>query len=282
MARKILQSITYDSLESLADAAYKHSATDSGAFVYSGRSWVSSWCGTASPASARKLAVEGWHGPEVEALSIVDSAIEAVEAEHEMDGFTHYHDVSGCEVDVARYLSGEPECMIEYEPIPTPRVGRVITLCASVSMSASVSKETIKQRGFGVSALAFALTRLGFAVELWADWTSGSARGGDVGQMRVLVKGLNDELDYAKILFAYAHPAMLRGLVHAAAHDFNAETRRTIGIGSFYGYPSSPEQDLPEGTIYLPEIKSSFDVPTAPELLTRYLKELGIIHTEEG
>lgn len=277
MARKILQTLTYDSLEEMADSAYRHSKDDSGAFVYSGSSWQRSWCGTASPQSARKLAIEGWHEPEVEALNIVDSAIEAVEAEHEMDGFSHYHDVSGCEVDVARYLSGEPESMIEYEPIPTPRVGRVITLCASVSMSASISNDVIKRRGFGISALAFALTRLGFAVELWADWTSGSYSGDKVGQMRVLVKGLNDELDYAKILFAYAHPTMLRGLVHAAAHDFNASTRSAIGIGQYYGVPSHPEQDLPEGTIYLPELKSSHNVPTAPEMLLQHLRELGIV-----
>lgn len=263
--------LVFESLEDLAAVAVKH--VDSGGYA-----WQGSWNGARNVRAAQTLAVKGWQGVEVQALDIVDSAIEAVEAETDVDGFRAEFDVSGCEVDIARYLEGEPECMVEYHIVPTPRVGRVITLCASVAVSSAVSAETIKQRGYGIAALAFALMRLGFAVELWADLTSESGCG-TRAQIRTLVKGLNDELDPAKVMFAYAHPAMLRGLNIPAIHEFRGDTVLALGTG--YGSPAAPIQDLPEGTIYLPEIRSATDVPTAHDLLLGYMRLLGIVSDAE-
>lgn len=286
MTRKVLDAVTFNSLEELADAAYKHSSepyvrsrrvAGTSGYAYAGDAWNPTWCEADSPEHARRLAIHGWQDQEVDALRIAESAVETVQAEHEVEGFRAYHDVSGCEVDVARYLEGEPECMVEYETIMVPRVGRVITLCSSVSMSASISGDTIIKRGNGVCALAFALTSLGFAVELWADWTSRGTGTHDVGHIRTLVKGCNDELDPAKIMFAYAHPCMLRGLTHPAAHELNQDCRAAIGIGDYYGIPAAPVQDLPEGTIYLPQITSARDVPNADALLLQYLRELGLV-----
>src|SRR5205807_109814 len=117
------------------------------------------WHGVSSQKEARKLASEGWLSEAETALLIATEAVEFVEREHEMTSFHPLWDVTGCEVDVARYLANEPENMIDYEIVPTTRSGRVIVLCASVSYSCGVSVDNIKRRGHGIAALAFALSK---------------------------------------------------------------------------------------------------------------------------
>lgn len=276
--RKPDQSIVFDSLEDFASCAQRHSGEFEAA-----HGWDPYFCGAESIEAALSLARNGWQEAEVEALNIVDSAIDAIDAETDVVAFRPLFAMSGAEVDMGRYLSGEPECMVDYELITAPSAGRVITLCASVCVSAAVSNETIKKRGYGIAALAFALMRLGFAVELWADITiSGSGFGGKaLGQMRILVKGLNDELDPSKVMFGYAHPAMLRGLGLPVGHEFEPKLAQRLGIGRGYGRPAPCIEDLPEGTIYLPEICSNRDVPDAYNMLMRYMRELGIVPAAE-
>lgn len=277
--RKIQHTLTYDSLEDFAATAKRHHDAGTGH-----DDLYKSFNGVDTFEEAYALSQFGWQDAEVEALRLVDSAIETVEADHEMDGFRASWEMSGGEVDVGAYLSGEPECMINYHLVQTPKSGRVITLCASMVVSSAISTSVIKRRGYGIAALAFALGRMGFAVELWADWTCTSTsyyqKMPGVIVQRVLVKGLNDELDPAKIMFAYAHPAMLRAIGFNAAHEFPENIRTGFGIPGGYGIPDSPIEDLPEGTIYLPEVCSSHDVPDAADLLLTHMRALGIIPGE--
>lgn len=261
---------TYDSLAALAAAGERHRFELHDA--WGGFRGVDSW------AEAKDLAIHGWQGVEAEAMAIAESAVETVEADHEQLGFAAVWDTTGCEVDVGRYLIGEPECMIDYQAVPATRVGRVITLCASVSISSVVSEESLKRRGFGIAALAFALGRLGFAIEMWADVSVAPMLGdGATARIRVLVKGANDELDPSKIMTAFAHPAMLRTLVFAAEHEFPEQVQKEVGVGRYYGSPRDPVEDMPEGTIYLPCVCTDRDIPDPEVMLRRQLKALGII-----
>lgn len=262
---------TYLSLAALADTAGKH-VEEAFSSEYD---WTREYRGVSSWKQAYGLAVNGWHGVESEVLEIVDSAIESVESQQEMDSFTPVWDTAGSEVDVARYLAGEPENMIDYHITPATRVGRVVTLCASVSVSGAVSNDAIKKRGYGIAALAFALSKLGFAVELWADLSAKS--GSTTGRIRVLVKGANDELDPAKIMFAYAHPALLRTLCFSAMHAFPSGVRKALDVGGSYGTPENPKEDLPDGTIYLPSVLRDRNIPNAEEMLREQLTALGVI-----
>ena len=123
-----------------------------------------------------------------------------------------------------------------------------------------------------MEALALALSRLGHACELWADISSRHPDG-RVLHMRILVKGVNDEIDPARIMFAFAHPAMLRRLGFAVKRQCKFGGRFDPNICS----PEPPARDLPDGTIYLPEICSGHDVPDADEFLRKYLGELGLL-----
>lgn len=281
MAKEADYEVTYDSIADLAKVAKRHVTNGDYANSRNGDfdEFMHDWADVRSWRDAESMAVNGWASESDAALSIAESAVEAVSKDHDMPTFSSTWDVAGCEVDVDRYLAGVPENMIDYEPVPTPRNGRVIVLCASTAFSSAVSSEAIKRRGYTVAALAFALARIGFAIELWADASSTGIPGnkGRAARMRVLVKGANDELDVARIMFAYSHPAMFRALCMPAFHDYPEDVRDLIGVGGFYGYPANPKQDMPEGTIYLPSVLSDRDVPNADAELTRYLTDLGIV-----
>ncbi|AIG74394.1 Hypothetical protein AJAP_07405 [Amycolatopsis japonica] len=237
------------------------------------------WHGVDTHAEARKLAAEGWIAEAELAMEVASEAVELVRRKHKLTGFRPVWEVSGCEIDVARYLAGEPENMIDYEIVPTSRSGRVIVLCASVAYSTAVSPETIKKRGHGIAALTFALSALGFATELWADMSFGDAKKGSklFGRIRVQVKGVNDSLDPALIMFGFSHPAMLRALGLPVMHEMPSRFHRPIDIGGHYGYPVDPDQNLPDGTIYLPCVMAPRDVPEVREILVGNLQQLGIL-----
>src|SRR5579872_461703 len=210
------EQVIYRSLAEYADGAVKRCRGHGR--VYSG----SDFAGYATWEQALNMARSGWHDELDTALELAESAVALAEREHMTDTFQPVWDVSGAEVDVARYLSGEPECMIDFPLSKTSKSGRVIALCASVIYSSTLSEESVKRRGRLIAALAMALSRLGHSTELWAD-VSTTYRSTD-SRIRVLVKGVDDEIDPAAIMFAYAHPAMLRILGFAVADGFRRYT----------------------------------------------------------
>jgi hypothetical protein len=235
------------------------------------------WYG-ASFADAMRMARDGWQEHAEDALRVAESAVEMAEKEHMMDTFDMTWAVAGDEVDIGRYLTGEPECMIAFPLSKTSKQGRVITLMASVITSAAIKPETVIRRGKLVCALALALSRLGHSTELWAIShlkanASGNPRDRD-NEILVRIKGADDALDPARILFAYAHPSMQRRLCFAAACNlpkgWNA-ARPTK-------WPSRQQDRTSwEGAIMLPELRSPKDVPDADVFLRKYLGELGLL-----
>jgi len=266
---------TYYSLDEFADAAERRVKMGPGIHRGIGPN-VDAWRG-GSMEDGYRMARTGWEDDLTETLEIVESAVEMAVREHEIEAFVPVYDVSGCEVDVARYLAGTPENMIDYPLQATSKVGRVITLCAGVSMSSSIKPATAIRRGQVIAAFAMALTRLGHSVEMWADHTA--SRNGKSETIRVLVKGTNDTLDPSRILFAYASPLMCRALCFSVMNGLPAEFREAIGISANggYGRPCPPVEDLPEGTIYLPELCSGYDVPDAHTQLAEMLREVGLL-----
>lgn len=223
-----------------------------------------------SASEAYTLAREGWSAELETSLAAAEDAIRKVETEHTLLTFVPTFDVSGCDVDVARYLSGEPECMVDYPLTPIVKAGRVITLCASISISAAVDTSSIIRRGQAITALALALSQLGYACEIYADLTGYSS--GKTSVIRTRIKSAHDVTDPERIMFALAHPAMLRVFGFAAIYkqpDPDAADAKQR--------PRNPIEDLPDGTIYLPCLKSSRDVPDADTQLLAWLRQLEIV-----
>lgn len=219
----------------------------------------------------------GWDASLDEAMEVSEKAIETVQKEHELTTFHAVWDVTGSDVDVARYLNGEPENMIDYPMTTVSTVGRVVTLVVGGFYSAGVSAESIKARGHVVTAFALALAKLGYQLECWYDLTGTGHSNGYTGSVRVLVKGANDILDASKIQFMFAHPGATRALGFLSAHRWPAAWRKRMGIGHFYFSPHKLRRTFPEGTIYLPEVSGWSDRPDAADELKSLLRQAGVI-----
>lgn len=241
-----------------------------------GREPYGDWVGNVgSAANMAALARDGDRTDLDRIIAVAGDAVRDVRRDVELPEYRTVHDVSGGAVDIAAFLAGEPENMIRRERTMRVKDHPVITLCASVAASGSQEPETLRKRGQTVVALAYALTTLGRSVELYVDHTSVAATDpGLVLSRRVRLKGPNDTLDIAKIMFAYAHPAMLRVLSFAAMWSAPQPWRRAMVASAC---PGRVIHDLPEGTLYLPGIRSARDIPTPDAFITDTLRTLGII-----
>lgn len=235
------------------------------------------WTGHATLADARRMAREGFADELPAMLRLVESAVTTVE--HDLERYVPRWEyaAAGDEPDVARYLSGEPECMVAYPLVPMPTSGRVIAVVASVAVSHAVSGAAMRRRGAVIAAFALALARLGTAVEVWADISQRMERRPVHRRMRVLVKPHDGAVDESVLAFALAHPAMLRQLAFACWRDFaDVDVLGGERVWS-HAYPADPARDMPDGTIYLPSVLSDRDVPDADVMLRDLLRQAGYL-----
>lgn len=265
---------TFYSLDELAEAATRRVELDSAASYITQRD--SSWCGGSWQDNLTHLR-EGWTEELDSAIEISESALTQVEKIAEMPAFLPVYDVAGCDVDIARYLAGEPENMIEYPATMISRAGKVVTICANNGVAGGIAAEKFIRRGHAIVALIMALQEMGHSTELWVECAHGGSSGLIVS-WRCMVKGANDVIDPARIMFAFANPGMVRTIGFAITHGAPSSHKRACGIGAAYGSVVELAKDLPEGTLYLP--KTTLDIANPEEFVLAYLRELGLI--EEG
>ena len=223
----------------------------------------------------------GWDEHLPRALGIAEGAVSAATEVRELEAFAPVFDVAGDMVDMGRYLGNDPECMVSNPMRQTVASGRVVTL---VSMADSNGGGDWLTRGILATALGLALDRLGYASEMWADNFGRST----VNQyQRILVKSTADEIDPARLMFAFGHKAMLRGLAFGTFDGY-----RTLGPDYekwFYSYGKPLHRGsatsrttffeglYPPGTVF---ITGELDAPT-PEGMARAvvsgLRGLGIL-----
>lgn len=226
------------------------------------------------------LARHGWEDPVMEAFDVADRAVSMVETE--VDMAEPVHAVTGAEVDIGAYMSGEPECMVEYPFQKQSNVGNVVTMIADVQCSAGVSNRAVMQRGFVIAGLAMALNRLGHQTDLWvSDEYFARTRPNERVIIRTHVKSPNDFIDPARIMFAYAHPGVQRGMGFGLAGG-----EKTNGYGAAlkrasFGPVTSMTQDMPDGTVYMPPVFRGDDTQNADAEVRRYLVQLGLLEGDD-
>ena len=172
--------------------------------------------------------------------SDVDSILDKVTERLDMKFSEHYvteYATSGSSVDMGRFVTGEPECMLEFLPESSATMGRVVKIIIAGTASASISASHIIARGVAVVALLETIHKMGVGVELW--WES-CIEGNDGRAYSTVVKlhDSNDHLDIDSVMFSMAHPAMLRRLTFSVQEQSaTASEQRATSVGSGYGYP---------------------------------------------
>ena len=274
---KLVHKCDFDSLAEYVKACQKNETK-----IYGEKEPDWNWIGAADKSEVYNLAANGWDKDLDATLQIAEEAIKTVEDRNEVPAWHPVWDVSGASVDVGVLMTGEPEHMVDIPPVMVSKYGRVITLCVSRSCSGGVKPENIIRKGQILVALAYALERLGYGLEIYTDDTitgcGGGCPAGSLMRTRVCVKGVHEVIDPKALMFALAHPAYLRWLNFGAEWETPAEIREHFGIrpNGTYGTPHNPVEDLPEGTIYTECSCSAEDYDTATAL-ERYLRELDIL-----
>jgi hypothetical protein len=230
------------------------------------------------------LAREGWDEKNDDWMKIAEDTLESIERSFDVPTWSSHYDVTGSDVDVSRYLIGEPENMIQFDLVQSTKVGRVVSIAVNIVASAVVSAETIEARGKCVMALVFALERIGIRTEIYADmqvseWTFRDAK--TFGRIITKVKDAGEVLDPAMVSYALAHASFFRALVMPAMHEFPRAIQDEIGVGDGYGIPTNDmdnEGVFPEGTIQIESaMYGEWDRTKAEDFVVRHLKELGMI-----
>lgn len=216
------------------------------------------------------------------ALDIAESAVSDSVRLHEAAAFLPAWDVTGAEVDVARYLSGEPENMIDFPLTAAIQAGRVITL---VSCADANSGSDWRSRGILATALGLALARMGYATEMWAD-NYGMDYAGHNQYQRILVKSTSDEIDPARLMYAFGHSSMLSSLAFGCFDGYRNlgpefapwyRSYSNYGRGSAEPRTAELEALYPEGTIFITGQLTGATADTARAAVERELEKLGLL-----
>jgi hypothetical protein len=269
--------------QSFIDLAEKPSTTIPGGVLrrhLDTREGRQEWAGCSHAEALRRARSEGYAEvlPEVEQL--VGAIDQQITTERFQTTFQTTFDVTGSEVDLGRFLSGEPECMVESLPIRIARRGRAVRIVLPVNYSATVEPDQVRRRGAAVMALCDVLARAQHPLEVWAA-VCNTAPGGARYACVVKVQDADQPLDAGRLLFALAHPAMLRQLGFAVEEHEKATTRKQFGYvdGGGYGGPSYAVQegDLPDQygqTIVLPELqpRDKWELPQAVAWVNQQLE----------
>ncbi|MDT0270488.1 hypothetical protein RM844_29875 [Streptomyces sp. DSM 44915] len=167
------------------------------------------WAGSGFQESLR-LATDGW----AQALPETDVSIAAL---RERTGrrvrttvLEPRWDVTGSEVDVGAFLAGVPECMVDAVPQQVTTRGRVVTLLVPAVCGHQVPTDHIRHRGLALAAFCSAIVTAGHSVEVWSGWGTNLPDGRIAAVARVVSPA--EPLDLGRLIFAMAHPAMLRRL----------------------------------------------------------------------
>ena len=198
----------------------------------------SSWAGSKSLDDAVKLGIDGY----TDIRPQVDEMFSKMEEHINMslgDVFEMKHDFGGDSVDIDRFLMGVPECMIDYESTPAGRMGRVVRVLVNGAASSAVSPERIMQRGVLACALVDTLSKLGVGVEVWLESATLDHNTGEKHSQLIKMHSSEERLDIDNLMFALAHPSMLRRIGFSILERTQwMPAKRIAQDGAGYGRPT--------------------------------------------
>lgn len=199
------------------------------------------WYGTQTFEDALKLAYSGWHDKANEIKKISEPIFTDVSSLVERHSIIN--DVEGIQVDVARFLDGEPECWQQWERQIIENPGtKIVKLVFSGFVSAGVSTKAINAVGACVTALVELLEYSGTRVEVWYAYTA--CKGDDDltpyrAECRVKIKSADQPLDVPRLAFIFAHPSSFRRI----AFGWLEQQTNAVRLHNYsYGSPYSQEK----------------------------------------
>ncbi len=184
-------------------------------------------------------------------------------------------DVSGGDVDIDRYLRGEPEHMWETWMDEDTLRGKAIKVLVNCVASSTVQATDLVKRGAAVVAAVEAVIASGMNVELWVGESvkSGQNRGQHVCEM-VLLKEYNDIIDPNVLAYTIGHPTMLRRVCFFLNEQRDMKQRELFGFTKNGGYgkvTDFPAEIVDQFDLVIPRYKAG-DETNVEELYDRMME----------
>lgn len=242
---------TFDSFEAFLQQAQKPGTL--GNLTQSSKLGQLDWYGTSSFNDAVQLAEKGWPDG-LQRMQALQSSLLSYQGSKDRR-FENAYSESGDEPDVSRYLAGESENMVHYEPQYVPAQGRVIKIVVCASVSSGISTEMIFMKGAAAVMLADLIERSGLRAEIWMGLGMEAIRSPHMHEMWVKVKEPEQALELDRLSFVTAHASFLRRLVfrvleQKSVKDFSREN----GPGYFRPRDVEVEAD----TVYIGALQYGF------------------------
>ncbi|ASR87149.1 hypothetical protein J4T94_gp067 [Mycobacterium phage Krypton555] len=239
-----------------------------------------SFYGVENMKEADDLARKGLPRDGVQAIKIAHHKVAQVAGELHRDVYQDMYDVAGGYVDMGRYVSGEPECMVASEMIEEPGQNKIVALIMNITYNCMISAKAIKENGLAMMALVEAIETQGMQAEIWVDMNVSGY--GDVkyyARTAIKLKSAGQAFDVSTFMYALTHASFLRAHIFNAMHTHEADVRRACGIHPRGGYGScvnnaADMDDFPPYSIYIPCITHDRQ---AGQFVPMILKQLGLM-----
>lgn len=154
---------------------------------------------------AIKIAEDGWN----EGAEKINKGIDKIHAIGKGYTIVPKYEVAGESVEIGRYLTGDPECMQEWEIVET--VGhKVVDIYFNVVSSGGYSTDSLINYGTAVLSIIDYLESIGIRVNLYSYFSVENNSSGENFIVIVKVKAANEALNLPTCAFAVAHPSMQR------------------------------------------------------------------------
>lgn len=241
---------------------------------------TSGWSGTVTWDEAIDLATStDWKEGIELAHKVMDPLINRISSMIEVDSIIY--DVEGMHVDMGAYMTGEPECWQRTEPSIEEGVGtRVHRLVFCSSACAAISKDSIIRKGALIAALVNLMELGGHRVELILSMADRGGYGDTehYSDFYVTLKQAQQPLDFNRIVFALAHPAMIRRFRFRLMEDMPKAFQEAFSVGHGYGRPHEPRDkgDLFFESMPFDKLEVSNDLNKQQEIILKTLAAQGI------
>ena len=204
---------------------------------------ASDWNGNVTLAQARAM-LAGAGAPELTAR-IMALAADMAPVGYERPALGTTWGVSGAVVNVAAFVAGEPECMLDFHnPAATQRT---LDVWISIGCAGAFAPEQIEARGAAICAMIDTTERGGVRVRVHWDASVKSTDTGVCVSMCGILKDYTAPLDLDLLAFVLAHPGMLRRVVFRLREQMRS-LADTCGKG-FYGQTIAAQRPVADVVI---------------------------------
>lgn len=236
-------------------------------YEHSGTTGKSGWFGTSSFEEAVTQAENGW--PEgLQQIRTLYGSLKQIEGEKAERHVMRYAE-TGDEVDIGRFVSCEPDCMVDFDVMIVPATGRVVKLVASINASAGIEGRQLFLRGAAAVMLADLIDQSGLRSEIWLDSTG---QNGSYGiNWRMLLKSPDQHLELDRLAFSLASPSMLRRLMFRA-YEISDPSLFNMYIGHGYTSPMNPKPE--RGTILVDCLQYGFGNNLTNETVPAFVQKM--------